>query len=386
MKNEVIKLNFGILNSVNENDMYFKNALLETLKSEGDTLILGYGYYSNYIFNPYVKDDKNKYIKLDTIIDFEEEFYSCLAEGFKKCKNKSSTKEESIKPKVIIAGHMKNENFTYKNKFEDYEILGYRIYYNLKKKGIDVDVRVVKSSEKYHKKVAFKFYREKEDGKDSITNLCPVMLLIGSSNLTRQGIHMTEDFNQEVDVLFWNNYIMKKKKSIIEDILEDQKLKSYRSVYDRFIEDQMRKLGKKRVNNKNYEISKGISLEIYTYIASLREELDESKKIDYIKSLSETKELLIDFYDSCIKTPANEDNLRFLYLRKDEYIQLIVKNNLSDIISAIDSNSNIKNTLKYNFCYREKSSYEILKEILEASTDEEDAKFKLRVLIHGKLI
>src|SRR5699024_3639681 len=104
------------------------------------------------------------------------------------------------------------------------------------------------------------------------------------------------------------------------------------------------------------------------------------------KSLSETKELLIDFYDSCIKTPANEDNLRFLYLRKDEYIQLIVKNNLSDIISAIDSNSNIKNTLKYNFCYREKSSYEILKEILEASTDEEDAKFKLRVLIHGKLI
>lgn len=380
-------MNFGILNSVNEDDMYFKKALLETLKSEGDTLILGYGYYSNYIFNPYIKDnDKDEYIKLDTIIEFEEAFYSCLAEGFKKYKNKSSTKDERIKPKVIIVGHMKNENSTYKNKFEDYESLGYRIYYNLKKKGIDVDVRVVKSSEKYHKKVAFKFYREKEDDKDSITNLCPVMLLIGSSNLTRQGIHITKDFNQEVDVLFWNNYIMKKKKSIIEDILEDQKLKSYRSVYDRFIEDQMRKLGKKRVNNKNYEISKGISLEIYTYIASLREELDESKKIDYIKSLSETKELLIDFYDSCIKTPANEDNLRFLYLRKDEYIQLIVKNNLSDIISAIDSNSNIKNTLKYNFCYGEKSSYEILKEILEASTDEEDAKFKLRVLIHGKLI
>lgn len=379
-------MNFGILNSVNENDMYFKNALLETLKSEGDTLILGYGYYSNYIFNPYVKDDKNKYIKLDTIIDFEEEFYSCLAEGFKKCKNKSSTKEESIKPKVIIAGHMKNENFTYKNKFEDYEILGYRIYYNLKKKGIDVDVRVVKSSEKYHKKVAFKFYREKEDGKDSITNLCPVMLLIGSSNLTRQGIHMTEDFNQEVDVLFWNNYIMKKKKSIIEDILEDQKLKSHRLVYDRFIADQMRKLGKKIVDDKHYEISKGISLEVYTYIASLREELDKSKNDDYIKRLSKTEEFLIDFYESCIKTPANETNLNYLYLNKDKYIQLIVENDLSDIISKIDSNGYIKDTLEKNFCYGKESSYKILEEILKLSTDEEVVKNSLNILIHGKFI
>ena len=289
-------MNFGILNSINEDDFYFKKALLETLKSEGDTLILGYGYYCNNIFYPDISKEEN--VKLDIIRNFEEEFYNCLAEGFKEYKNTNISKAKKIIPRVIIVGHMKNDSDM--NPFENYETLGYKIYYELKKRDIYVDVRVVKCSEKYHKKIAFKFYREQSDSTDSITNLCPVMLLIGSSNLTRQGIHMTKDFNQEVDVLFWNKYIIKEREAIIVDIITEEKVKSYKFIYNEFINKQRQKLGKK-ISNENYEISKGISLEVYIYIASLREELDKSKKSEYRKSLSEIKELFIDFYYNCIK-------------------------------------------------------------------------------------
>ena len=193
---------------------------------------------------------------------------------------------------------------------------------------------------------------------------------------------MTKDFNQEVDVLFWNKYIIKEREAIIVDIITEEKVKSYKFIYNEFINKQRQKLGKK-ISNENYEISKGISLEVYIYIASLREELDKSKKSEYRKSLSEIKELFIDFYYNCIKLESKEKTLKYLYFNRDKYIQIIVKNDWNNILDEINSNKYIRDTLKNSFYYN-KNSYKVLKNILTSHTNEEDVKVNLNELIYGK--
>lgn len=201
-------MRFALLNRVGTKS-YYKRALHEVLKTKGDTLLLGYGYLNDELFNK----DHNLLNSIDEGFRGINEYKQIILVGsyhldyneFKNAAEKIHNHNPSIEIKLII----KKLN-----------------HYN---------------SRKYHKKIAIKYNRAKNNKGNN-----PIIALLGSSNFTSSAYDDGLDKNQELDVLIWNPFVINEQNEKL--ILEKIELN----------EDYIEKIHKKSSfeNNKLYDLLK----------------------------------------------------------------------------------------------------------------------------------
>lgn len=183
-----------ILNRVDGKSLY-KRALHEVLKTKGDTLILGYGYISDNIF-------------------LEETFIRAVKEGF------NGTNEIN---EIILVGCKNVDCRDYINVAEKLEENFKGVVIKLLIKDWEDSKYLDKNTNEkirraYHKKVAIKLDRRKNENDDYTIKIG----LLGSSNLTnpayrdstetyidKYGKITNYEVNSELDILMWNPYEIK---------------------------------------------------------------------------------------------------------------------------------------------------------------------------------
>lgn len=158
-------MRFRILNRTTADKPPFREALLKLFETPGEELVLGYGYMST-----------------EATVD-DSEFITSIEKGFKGVE----------KPKITIIGkHHSNKNSNTATYIDTAK--------NIEKSIVGSTVKVLLvSDDNYHKKIAIKYIIDK-DG-DKIPQAC----IIGSSNLSKATFAVGyTDYNQELDILFWN--------------------------------------------------------------------------------------------------------------------------------------------------------------------------------------
>lgn len=177
-------MRYIILNRTNGVSL-FQKGLNEVLKYPGDELILGYGF-------------------LESSIVTKPQFLQAIVEGF--------SSEQGC---ITIIGANEQQISKY---IESIEAI--QKYIDNQEKSISIRLIVKKINHKgarqYHKKIAIK-----------LNNGEPIIALIGSSNLSKNTYdNKNEDdyYTTEVDILFWNAFLVKREKE--EDILKNTEQES----------------------------------------------------------------------------------------------------------------------------------------------------------------
>jgi len=289
----------------------YKRALHEVLKTEGDKLILGYGY---------LRDDVIK----------RKEFVENLKAGFS-----TSTKKE-----IIIIGGKEDSYVTF---LEAAKFLKNEIQ--------DADIRVLikrkKKYRQYHKKLAVKLKGDE-----------PVLALLGSSNLS-SATYDDLPYNQEVDILLWNSFIIdnaleKKILNNVNKIKWQEKFEKLREI-DRFfnffnidlglefeLEDIIDEITNYKLNDFDLKYISEASL------SSISEEevkhiINDGSDIEIIK------ESLLYLYNYTKINLNNPDNYCYFNLYYQQYKNIIDHLNKIDILNELNTSSEkIIFTLKMN--------------------------------------
>lgn len=176
-------MKFLILNRTGDTS-YYKRALHEVLRTKGNTLLLGYGYISEKLFNN------------------NPELLNSISEGF-------SNMDKEYK-QIILVGSKTDDYTEFKN-------VAQKIHNH--DKNIEIKLIIKKAnqfgSRKYHKKIAMKYDRAKNDKSNT-----PIIALLGSSNCTCPAYDDGLDKNQELDLLIWNPFIIDLQEEVILDNIE----------------------------------------------------------------------------------------------------------------------------------------------------------------------
>lgn len=166
-------MRYSILNRIGK-DSLFKRGLHEVISAPGEKLVLGYGYFDKKVIedmkqlSDWISSDRNSEKEI-IIIGSKDNNYRRHIKAAKYL----DSEFQNLKIKVII----KDKNETYRN---------------------------------YHKKLAIKFTRFNKE-------LKPSMALIGSSNFTWPAYNEDKDYNQELDILLWNRYVLEGDTSSIKN-------------------------------------------------------------------------------------------------------------------------------------------------------------------------
>lgn len=358
-------MKYRVLNKCNQSNPPFRKAMLNLLSLKANNLLLGYGYMSD-------------------IIVTDNEFIKAIKEGFKDVENPSIT---------IIGKYGFNEKCT----IEVLESNADKIRDYLKADGIDVDIRILVSrNEDYHKKIAIK--------KNNYS--IPEAVIIGSSNFSAKTIAISNNTNQEVDILFWrsndqcnkrflltkeeleqeNNLLKKeinesieyiydsavssgfikgftnisifKKRQAIENMSHDDKtnvlIEQYRNIQrlGDYLEEN-----KLRLNNFNLDIQFSVNINILTFVQEVSNEIyDPKKRFDKIYpvkdssvKIDELTKYYDDFRSRYIK--VNDKNAKMLDLNRQLFqiaIRSCSKDELIKIFNGEDYHWKFKSMGKYS--------------------------------------